>query len=773
MMVSTFRLRAFGSLQLHAADGEEIAALLAQPRRIALLAYLLVAAPRDFQRRDKLLALFWPEQDEQRARNALNQALHFIRRSLGSESIVTRGDGEIAIDRALIWCDVLAFETALREGRIDEALELYRGPFLDGFHLSAVAAELDQWMESERAGFAQRHRQALEQMAAEREAAGDPSGAAVWLRKVAAGDPFAAGPALRLMRALAAAGDRAAALHHARVHELLVREELGAPVDPEIAALVHRLQTERPAERVESAPPESASAIERPVPISKAWHTEAPRSSRIPSWWRRRVVPIGVVVALAVIGAMTIVYRARVGHPDPVISSIAVLPFENLTGDRSKEYLADVMTDALITELARYKRLIVKSRTSITQYKGVRRPIGEIAKALEADAIIEGTLTGSGRSIQVTAQLIYAPNDRHLWGDTFVRDSADVLAVEGDIANAIAHEVRQLTSPRALEPRPRLTRNADAYALYLRGQSAMLSRTPRAVNEARAYFRQSIALDSTFALGYAGVADLFIISGADGYLPLRFARDSAHLFAARSVKLDSTLSEGHTALAAAFAEEANWVAADREFRRAIDLGPSNALARHWYAHYLAIRGRLDSARTQVNIGLQIDPISASLRSTAGAIEIALGVAKPSSQLAVQNVMRDPLHAWTRASYARRLSLERKCAEARAQIDTAKDLVPDNLRMLMSVFAVEWRCGDRTKAKTMFEGLKRRPDAHAKGLWIATVYNGWGQRDSAYAWLDSTEWNGDMRFNFLIGPDWGAARKDPRFPRILRQMGLAQ
>ena len=762
-----FRLRTLGLVDLRTADGEEMRGVLAQPKRVGLLVYLALATPRGPQRRDRLMALFWPEQDAEHARNALNQAVFFLRRHLGADAIVARNGEEIALNADMIWCDAFAFEEAHTAGRNAEAIELYRGELLASFHVPEAAAELERWIDAERHRLATQYAAALARLATEREAAKDFGGAVVWWRRLAAQDPHNGRVTLSLMHALAAAGDRAAALDHARVHTMLLQEELGLEPDADVTAYVKRLRDPS------SAIQESSPPVASPRPTASALPpNDAPPSARAPSFWRRRLIPIVAVGALAVIAALTIVYRARASHPDPIIDSIAVLPFENLTGDPSKEYMADVMTDAVITDVSRYKALRVISRTSVTQYKGAKRPVGEIAKDLGVDGIVEGTLTRDGRSIQVTAQLIYAPNDRHLWADRFIRDSANVLAVVGDISTAIAHEVRLLTGPGAPEPRPRLTTNADAYALYLRGQSAMLSRTPRAVNDARAFFRQSLVLDSTFALGYAGLADLFIISGADGYMPLRFARDSARLFAARSLALDSTLSEGHTALAYALAEQTDWDAAEREYRRAIELGPSNALARHWYAHYLAVRGRLDSARTQINIGRQIDPVSASLRSTANAIENALGVARPSSQRAAQIVLRDPLHAWTRASYADRLSQEGKCAEARAQIDTAKDMVPNNIRMLTSVFAVEWRCGDRAKARAMFEQLKRRPDAHAKGLWIARTYNAWGQRDSAFVWLDSIEWNGDMRFNFLVGQAWNGVRKDPRYPRILRQMGLA-
>src|SRR4051812_36942747 len=174
------RLCTLGALDVRGADGEELHAVLAQRKRFALLAWLALARPRGFQRRDRLLALFWPEQDEEHARNALNQAVHFLRRTIGADAIVARNGDELGLDRSVVWCDAVAFEDALDAGRRAEALELYRGELLQGFHVSD-AAELDRWIESERARLADRHLRALTAAAGECETTGDLQGAvACW-----------------------------------------------------------------------------------------------------------------------------------------------------------------------------------------------------------------------------------------------------------------------------------------------------------------------------------------------------------------------------------------------------------------------------------------------------------------------------------------------------------------------------------------------------------------------------------------------------------------
>jgi serine/threonine-protein kinase len=235
------RLRTLGALDLRDSDGQELRAVLAQPKRIALLAYLALATPRGFHRRDTLIALFWPEHDEEHARNSLSQSVHVLRQALGAGALVSRNGDALSIDWADFWCDAVGFEEALDAGRLSDAVELYRGELLEGFHVGG-APEFERWVEAERERLARRYSAALQELASEREAAGDFVGAAPWWRRLAARDPYSSRIALRLMRALAAAGDRAAAVQYARLHETMLREELDVAADPEVRALVRQLQ---------------------------------------------------------------------------------------------------------------------------------------------------------------------------------------------------------------------------------------------------------------------------------------------------------------------------------------------------------------------------------------------------------------------------------------------------------------------------------------------------------------------------------------------------
>jgi DNA-binding SARP family transcriptional activator len=235
------RLRTLGALELHGADGSELRALVAQPKRVALLVYLALAAPRAPHRRDTVLALFWPDRDTEHARNSLSQSMHVLRRWLGAPALPCRADDALFVDPAAVWCDAVAFDEAFDAGRAAEALALHRGALLDGFHLPR-APRFERWLEDERARIATRYAAALEQVATEHEAAGDGAAAVACWRRLAHCDPFSSRVALRLMRALARAGDPGAAVQHARAHERLLREELGVAPDPGVGAFVGRLR---------------------------------------------------------------------------------------------------------------------------------------------------------------------------------------------------------------------------------------------------------------------------------------------------------------------------------------------------------------------------------------------------------------------------------------------------------------------------------------------------------------------------------------------------
>jgi DNA-binding SARP family transcriptional activator/TolB-like protein len=768
------RLRAFGALDLRTSDGEELRAILAQPKRAALLAYLALALPRGPHRRDALLVLFWPEHDTEHARNALSQAVHFLRRALGRDALVNATDEELRLEWGDFWCDAVAFEDALDAGRPGEAVDLYRGDLLENFHV-ANAPEFDRWLDAERARLAARYAKAVINLAEEREAAGDFDGAVAWWRRLAARDVYNSRVALRLMRALTSAGDPAGAVHHARVHETLLRKELDVAPDPEVAEFVRQLR----------AVPVTARERPRSRGVQPS-NDVAPSDGPAPPRGRRRTTMMagGVLALVAASGGVVALTSGWETSAIPPIRSLAVLPLENLSGDSTRQPFADGLHDALITELARYPDLTVTSRTSVMQYKGKTKHLPEIARELKVDGVVEGTLVWEGGRVRMNAQLLHAQSDRHLWAESYTRDLRDVLVLQAELANAIAREVRVAAAP--LERRPRLTADGPADSvpeelhlreLYLRGRRAELSRSKVGVETAKEYYRRAIERDSSFALGYAGLAGAYGFMADYKFASTRPALDSAFLMARRAVALDSTLPETRTALAITLGNARQFEAAEREFREAIRLGPSNAHAHYWYSILLVALGRGEEALRESKRAAQLDPFGP--RGVMAMQRYALWLItgeRPYLKLPVTErrpiLKLEPGEPWARAREAVELAEEGKCPEAQAEIQRARQLAPgNNFRMLPFVGSVHWWCGERARARSLLNEMKQLPDVHDNGMRVAWLHTLLGEKDSAFVWLEQEEWTMAELSGLSADQVFDPLRSDPRFAQVLRRIGI--
>ena len=778
MAASTHRLRTLGTLDLRAPDGTELRAVLAQPRRIALLAYLAVATPRGPQRRDRLLSLFWPDQDEAHARNALSQAIHFLRRSLGTDVITGRTGEELAIDPALLWCDAVAFDDAVAGRRTLEAAELYRGELLAGFHVPGASAELSSWLETTRAEYGRRHAAVLREIAEERERAGDFASAVDWRRRLAAHDPLDAAAALALMRALAASGDAAGAIRHSRVHDALVRDELDATPDPRVGELAKTLEERPDALRRPAAPPSAvaASVPSLPDPLARAPAESAPPVRPRPA--RRRQVTVALAAGLAVVAAVGsfIVTGARTSVYTP--DCIAVLPLANYSGNRADADVADALTDALITELARYERLSVISRSSVTRYKGTREPLPQIARELHCGAALSGSISRDGERLLVNAQIMDAAADRLRWAERYTRSPSELPVLERDISEAVAAQLGAATRPASAadaDVDPRAIRAVDplTYGIYLRGRDAILSRDPAGLQRAVGLFQQALLRDSTFALGWAGLADAWRLAGGLGYIPETFCFDSAPAAARRALALDGQLSEAHSSLAGTLTDAADWTHAEVEFRRAIALEPGNALAHQWYAAMLITLDRRDEALHEARRGIQLDPLSQAARGLEGSIEGYEGIHSPKAARNAahgppRSAMIDPNHPGTRAWRAVTFARLGRCADAYAESDTAQMLAPDVAMILIARAGVDKLCGHLPRAMAEIARVKTHPEVYLSGVYMAEFYTAIGERDSAFAWLDRTHYGMASRMDLRIASALDPLRGDPRFRALLQR-----
>ena len=324
---------------------------------------------------------------------------------------------------------------------------------------------------------------------------------------------------------------------------------------------------------------------------------------------------VAVAAILAAIAALAIGIAAR-KSPVPLnfIQSVAVLPLEDLSSDAADEYFADGVTDQLITDLGQLAPLRVISRTSIMQYKRARRPLPQIARELGVDAVVEGTITRSGNRVRVTAQLIDARTDRHLWAHAYETEMGDVLPLERELAEVIADEVRsKISSPRHPVPKRVRSLHAPAQDAYLRGHYLEVTGTIEGLPAAISSFKQSIASEPN-APAYAGMASAYVTMGHIMFLPPQEAFLAAKTAAVRALELDDTLEEPHTALGnVKLLYEWDFPGAAAEFERALQLNPSSVQAQNSYADYLSAMGRANEAIESARQGLEVDPLSLSAR----------------------------------------------------------------------------------------------------------------------------------------------------------------
>ena len=541
-----FELKVLGALQLSATDGRSTERLLRQGKRTALLAYLGAALPQGLVRRDKLLALFWPEADESHARAALNQALYVLRGTLGEEAILVRGDDEVGLNDRMVQCDAVDFERVLVAGRPADALALYRGDLLDGFFVSG-APEFERWLERERARLRQRASEAT-WMVAEREAvAGDSVAAGRWARQAADLLPADEAVTRRLMTFLVSIGDRAGAIRAYEAFASALRTEFELEPSADTRALAATI-------REDSAPPSEAHAAVR---------SRGPGVATVPfprprvDTTRRGLLAGAIAVALGALALWSGQRNDRAsGRGEDALPRLAVLPFTNLSSPEEMVF-TDGMTDEITARLAQIRGLLVISSTSANEYRNRSQSLREIGRELGVEYVLDGTIRtdrparGEGE-IRVTPQLIRVADDVHLWSERYTATliPGEIFRVQADIAEQVAEALQvtlQERERRSLAAQP--TQDLQAYHYYLRGQQYFNGGTSeQAMRMSEQMHRRAIAADSGFALAHARLA----IAHARLYwffwdrTPERLAE--AKRSVDRAIALDPALPEARLAL---------------------------------------------------------------------------------------------------------------------------------------------------------------------------------------------------------------------------------
>jgi len=599
-------LRTFGALELSSAESQAASSVLAQPRRAALLCYLALASPRGFHRRDTLVTLFWPDDDAEQARHALRQSVYFLRRALGPATIVSRGDDELALAPDQVRSDVCAFEVAIAQGRPADALAVYRGELLAGFHISA-APEFERWLDQERARVKQLAVDAAWMLAAERGRSGDAAGAAEAGQRAVALDPTDEAGICRLVLLLDRRGDRTAAVRAYEAFARQLRQEYQLQPSEQTRSLVAaiRARTTVPAAQLE---PESASEPERPQ--QPQGEEPLARHERFRPRGAPRVavgVLAGCVLAAGVWFALGGRAASRAARSDlDLPHSIAVLPFLNIGGDSTGDYFSDGVTEEILHALTQVPDLRVAARTSAFRFRGKAVDVRDIGRQLGVGAVLEGSIQRKGEAVRITVQLIDTRSGYHLWAGKFDRAVADLFMVEDEISRAIADTLKVSLG---LAARPvRGPRVVKAHDLYFRGLS-LLAQRGASLPHSIAYFESALASDSTFAPAWAGLAAAYELLPAyylDSYAE---ALPRAERAARRALAFDSTLGPAYTVLANIHRDRLEWADAERSYHRALALAPNDPETVQQYGQFLFWTGQQERAVRWLERARRLDPLA--------------------------------------------------------------------------------------------------------------------------------------------------------------------
>jgi TolB-like protein/DNA-binding winged helix-turn-helix (wHTH) protein/Flp pilus assembly protein TadD len=480
----------------------------------------------------------------------------------------------------------------------------------------------------------------------------------------------------------------------------------------------------------------------------------------------RRLLVLSFCFCLAAILGI-VVWRWRnhskaTSQPENPIRSLAVLPLENLSGD-AQDYFADGMTDELITDLAQIGALRVISRTSVMPYKGARQPLPVVARALNVDAIVEGTVLRSGHQVRITAQLVEASVDKHLWAKSYEGDLGDTLSLQKQVASAIADEIRIELTPHEQSVLHRAASvNPEAYDDYLKGRFFFSKRNSS--ETAQAYFQRAIEKDPSYAPPYAGLADIYLLADNP-----RRAREAVE----KALTLDNQLAEAHNSLAELlYTFDHDWVASENEFKRALGLDANYAPAHHWYSMYLALLGRKTQALDEAQKASQLDPLSPVVGANLAKILQENGQYEKAIEQAKRTLELDPNSAVTHAVLGIIHEDQQMYAEAIADYKTALQLggAPGEMRGLLGyTYAIT---GDQRNAELMTRELKQLWPTHVHAaLDLAIVYCGLGQKDQALDWLKKANDKevGDL---IIIGHDhhFDSLRGDRRFTALIKEAG---
>ncbi len=464
---------------------------------------------------------------------------------------------------------------------------------------------------------------------------------------------------------------------------------------------------------------------------------------------------------------------------EPLISSdknrIAVLPLTNISPDAKDEYFTDGLTEELISCLSKIGGLRVIARTSIMQYKGATKSVSEIGRELNVGTVLEGSVRKSMDKLRITVQLINVHNQEHIWSQDYDRELKDIFAIQSEVAQRVAQAMKvQLLEGEKEQIEKKTTDNLDAFTLYLKGRYYWNKRTVEGMRKAIEHFQETIELDPTYALAYAGLSDSFALLGDVGVaaVPPKEAFSRAKVAATKALRIDGTLAEAHTSLAHMEMHDFRWADAEKEFKRAIELNPNYATAHHWYALSFALKERSNESIAAIKRAQELDPVSLAINTDVGVVYY---YARQYDQAIAQyqkTLDLDP--SFSRAYVALGSAYAQKALyeEAIAMFQKAITVSGDSTKKaaLGRAYALAGKKDETLEVIAELKELSKR--SYISPYSLALIYAGIRDKDEAFDWLQKAyeECDGNMIF-IKVDPWLDSLRSDPRFTVFLKRVGL--
>ncbi|MEJ7847833.1 MAG: tetratricopeptide repeat protein [Pyrinomonadaceae bacterium] len=509
--------------------------------------------------------------------------------------------------------------------------------------------------------------------------------------------------------------------------------------------------------------------------IAEKQNLSANRAAEPQSKRNKLAAIFGIVVLLLIVGSLGYRYFATANSKQ--IESIAVMPFVNESGNGDAEYLSDGMTETLISSLSQLPNLNVKARSSVFRYKGKDTNAATIGKELNVQAILNGRVVQRGQELVLYVELVDAQTENSLWKQTYNKTMTNLVALQNDIARDVADKLKvKLSGADELKLAKKYTENAEAYQFYLKGRFHLLKTTRSEFETSISYFQQAIAIDPSYALAYAGLADAYRSLSVAGEMPSMEVMPKAKAAVQKAIEIDHTLAEAHAVLGwIIFWYDWDWSAAENQYKRALELDPNNADTHLFYAHLFSNTGRHEEALAEGKRARELDPLN--LRTNALEGQFLMHAGRTDEALArLQKTFELDANYWLPHSFMASVYIEKGMySEAIAEARKAREFSGAATQPTAFFGYALAKSGKEAEARAELERLLKLSTERYVSLYnIAMIYNGLGERDETLAWLERAFQQREPRMVFLkVEPKWNNLRGDPRFQDLMRRVGFPE